>query len=499
MSAPLPKRLAMTSTSISVPNVTRQLTRRGRLSNRVILLLGGVATFLLALLAIGQAIRAYSVTFERFRSIAEDSTAKVDAAEAALQYVADMDTRAAIFVATAPDNPIHWQSQDAIHTSFQMFREEMYIVRARLDHPDQADDPETTDYNKVEYFSFDQFWQHLGNLLTAQQNGNNATALSEYIIADNYLQNQINRYLLDLEALNFQTMEETQRGAATAINGQIALLALVVIILAVALTALSFWLRNRVRRVLTPGIDLAMALGWLLALLMIIDLIRTPGLLQQMVDNSYYSVSASARILAIASEANSAQSGSVIDPTHATFWQQAFDADANSIALRLCGQPGCLATSFTNGNTDSTASITSEVATTASQISADNSTAIGGIKPLVAKVSNPREPVLLEQARQAFNDYVAINANIRTLIKANNLDDASRIATGNNTGQSGQAFAQFINAMASERDLNRSLFNDVWQAEQSGLPLHQGLFGVGGYIMAIIGLAFGVYHRFREL
>jgi len=489
----------MTSRSVSVPNTTRQLVQRGRLSHRVILLLGGAASFALALLAIGQAIRAYSVTFERFRSIAEDSTAKVDAAEAALQYVADMDTRAAIFVATAPDNPVHWQSQDAIHASFQKFREEMYIVRSRLDQPDQADNPETLDYDKVEYFSFDQFWQHLGNLLTAQQNGDNATALSEYVIADNYLQNQINRYLLDLEALNFQAMENTQRGAAAAINGQVALLALVVIVLAAALTVLSFWLRTRVRRILTPGIDLAMALGWLLALLMIVDLVRTPGLLQQMVENSYYSVSASARVLAIASEANSAQSGSVIDPGHATFWQQAFDADANSIALRLCGQPGCLATSFTNGNTNSDASIMPGVSSIASEISPENSAAIGGIKPLVAKVNYAGEATALEQSRQAFSDYQVINVKIRDLIKANNLDDASRMATGASAGQSGEAFNRFTAAMTSERDINRAQFDNVWQAEQSGLPLHQGLFGVGGYILAIVGQAFGVYHRFREL
>jgi hypothetical protein len=489
----------MTSASISVPKVTRQLAQRGRLSNRAILLLGGALSLVLALLVIGQAIRAYSVTFERFRSIAEDSTAKVDAAEAALQYVADMDTRAAIFVATAPDNPIHWQSQDAIHASFQKFREEMYIVRARLDHPDQSDNPETVDYDKVEYFSFDQFWQHLGNLLTAQQNGDNATALSEYIIADNYLQNQINRYLLDLEALNFQAMEDTERGAATAINGQIALLALVVIVLAVVLTALSFWLRNRVRRVLTPGIDLAMALGWLLALLMIVDLIRTPGLLGQMVEDSYYSVSASARVLAIASQANSAQSGSVIDPGHATFWQQAFDADANSIALRLCGHPGCLSASFTNGSTDPNASIMPGVSNIASQISPADSAAIGGIKPLVAKVNYSGEAAALEQARQAFSDYEAANAKVRDLITAKNLDDASRTATGSNPEQSGEAFARFNTAMTSERDLNRAQFDNIWQAEESGLPLHEGLFGVGGYILAIIGLALGVYHRFREL
>ena len=256
----------MTSASVGGPRPVRSVSASsGRnsptVSSRTALVGSGVLAALLAVLVIGQALRTYSVTLDRFQSIAENSTAKVDAAEAALQNVADMDANAAVFVATAADNPIHWKSQQNIHDRFQTFREQMFIVRSRLDNPQDTTDPETAAYNKIEYFSFDQFWQHLGNLLTAQQNADNATALDQYVIADNYLQNQIARYLLTLEKLNFEKMQATKSGAAAAINAQVLLLGLLAVALAAILTGLSFWLRGRVRRILTPGVDGALVLG----------------------------------------------------------------------------------------------------------------------------------------------------------------------------------------------------------------------------------------------
>jgi hypothetical protein len=461
-----------------------------------VLIGGGVLAAVLAVLVIGQALRTYSVTLDRFQSIAENSTAKVDAAEAALQNVADMDANAAVFVATAADNPIHWTSQQNIHDRFQAFREQMFNVRSRLDNPDQADDPETAAYNKIEYFSFDQFWQHLGNLLTAQQNADNSTALDQYIIADNYLQNQISRYLLKLEALNFSKMQDTKNGASAAINAQVLLLGLVAIILALLLTVLSFWLRNRVRRIVTPGVDAALVLGWLLLILMLAELLQTPNLLNGMVDNAYYNVSATARTLAVAKLANSAQSGSVIDPAHASFWQTSFDSNVASVALRLCGQANCLNMPFTNGTDDMISPSVQSAATNISQ--ADQST-ISGITPLVANVKYTNAATVLEQARVAFNAYTKINSQLGVLIKAGNTDDAARLATGMLATQSGGAFKQFTDALTQESTINRAVFDSTWQTEQTNLPLHQLLFGLGGYILLILGVALGVYHRSREL
>ncbi len=485
----------MASAARSAPRTTtpRAAPARRQLSSRTILVGGAAALFVLTLIVIAQALNAYNTTYEQFRSVAEDSTAKVSAAEAALGAVFDIDTHAASFVATAPDNQNHWKALDTIHAAYQTFREQMFTVRSTL----QSDD-ERKIYDQIDYFAFDQFWQHIGNLLTAQQHGDKATAINEYIISDNYLQNQIARYLLQLEALNFKAMQDTEKNAGVAINGQTLLLGVLVILLAIGLTALSFWLRSKVKRFVTPGLDVAMVLGWVLAILMLIELASAPGQLRHMVDDAYYSVSASSRVLAIASEANSAQRGSVIDPTHAPFWQASFDANKTSLALRLCGQPDCTAMPFTNG-ADQIAPNTLSVA---NQITSANSSAINGIQPLVAKVSFAGEATTLEKTRMALQDYLKLDGQIRGLIQANDpnkLDDATRLSTGSLPGQSGEAFTRFTDAMNEERTINRRVFDDIWNTQKSALPLHRILFGLVGFVLLGVLLVVGVYHRFREL
>lgn len=460
-----------------------------RLQTRFVLLAAGAAALVFTLIVIAQAQNTYQTTFTLFSTIAETSSAKVDASEQALRYIADMDTNAATFVATAPDNPRHWESLDAIHSGYQNFRNQMFAVRANLNS-----DEETKIYQQIEYFSFDQFWQHIGNLLTAQQNGDRDTALREYIIADNYLQNQIARYLLQLEALNFNAMQATQRSAAAIINGQNVLLAIVVIALAVGLTALSFWLRGKVRRLITPGIDAAMILGWVLAILMIIEIGRTPLSLRSMVEDAYYSVTASARVLAIANQANSAANGSVIDPTNAAYWQSSFDANKNSVELRLCGQPGCLANSFT-----SSADVANPaVVAAATEITQANQSAIG-VKPLMANITFAGESQAIENARRAFVDYLNIDAKLRGLIKANNLDDASTLVTGTDPGQSAEAFNRFTQSIELERQINRDVFDNIWNTTRDALVSHKLLFGFAGYVLVMILIVVGVLHRFREL
>ncbi len=475
---------AVPSVPVSVPRPTTVTVQ-----TRLMLLAAGAAAILLTLIAIAQAQNAYQTTYQLFSTIAESSSAKVDASEQALRYVADMDTNAATFVATASDNPKHWTSLDAIHSGYQKFREEMFTVRANL-----GSDEETKIYQQIEYFSFDQFWQHVGNLLTAQQNGDRDTTLREYIIADNYLQNQIARYLLQLEALNFKAMQDTQHSAAEIINRQNFFLTVLVLLLAIGLTVLSFWLRRKVRRYVTPGIDAAMVLGWVLAILMIVELGSAPESLRKMVDDAYISVTASARVLAVANQANAMASGSVIDPANAAYWQANFETYKNAVELRMCGQPGCLGNTFTNGHDSALPAVVQN----ANRITPENASAIG-VKPLVANITFSGEAPAIENARQAFVDYLSVDAKLRGLIKANNLDDASVTVTGSDVGQSGEAFTRFTQAVEQERKINRDVFDRIWNDTRAALSLHQLLFGLGGYVLLIILLVVGVVHRFREL
>ncbi len=482
----------MASATLSVP---RQTAAR-RVQTRFVLAVAGAAALLLTLFAISQALAVYSSAYAQFSKVVEQSSVKVQAAEQALAAVAAMDTNAADFIATAPDNPEHWKAFSAVRTSYRDFRTQLFAVRSNLN----PDSPEENDnYQKADQFSFEQFWQHIGNLLTAQQNGDRQTAINEYITADNYLQNQIVGYLQNLERLNFDDMVRVQQNAATVINGQAVFLGVIVIALAIGLTILSFWLRQKVRRVLTPGIDAAMVLGWLLALLMLLELGQAPGQLKTMVQDAYYSVSAASRVLAVANQANSMESGSVIDPANASTpggWQENFDKYKATLELRMCGQPNCLSRSFTSSSVDA---VDSGVIAAAQQISPTNKIAINGIAPLVANVTFSGEAQALENARIAYTQYLASDAKLRELIKAGNLDDAVILATGSASSQRNSAFGQFITAMTQERDINLKVFNDTWHEAQSSLQSHRLLYGLVGYGLLIVLLVVGVYHRFREL
>ncbi|MEP7289725.1 MAG: hypothetical protein ABI947_28570 [Chloroflexota bacterium] len=489
----------MSSASVVVP---RRVAVR-RVQTRFRLVGGGVLAVLLALLAIVLSLNAYETTLSQFRSIALNNSAKVDAAEQSLQYVASMAANAATFVITAADSSSHWAAQDAVHSDFQKFRDQMFAVRNTLSGAQEQDI-----YLNIEYFSYDQFWRHISNLLTAEQNGDKATATSEYLVADNYLQNQIVRYLQQLEALNFQAMEATQQSAATTIWTQALILGFFTLVLALGLTFLSFWLRGKVRRYLTPGIDVALVVAWVLALAMLIELWQAPQQLNRMVEDAYLSVSASSRVLAVANQGNRDESGSIIDPSHVSYWQQEFDGYKNSVELRICGIKDCMSHSFLSVNDNS--QIDPQMLNQARLVSVQldptqgqTFKAIGGIAPLIANVTFDGEAQALEQARLAWLDYLTINTKLRQLVDPKNkdysLDDAITLETGTEPGQSTEAFSRFTTAMEQERTINRTVFDEIWNTENNVLPAHRLLYGLVGYVLLIILVGAGVYHRFREL
>lgn len=474
------------ATAIRTPGTRPVLARR--LPTRLILIGAGIGAILLSLLAIGAATNAYSTTLTLFKQIVEVNAAKVNASEAALANIAAIDSQAADFVATASDNPKHWASLDGVHASFQGFRDEMFKVRANLTSPE-----EEAAYQRVEYFSFDQFWQSIGNLLTAQTNGDKETAVRAYIIADNYLQNQIARYLLELERLNFESMVRTGQDARGTISAVTIGMALFVIALGVVLTLFSFWVRRRIKRYLTPGLDIAMVVGWLLAILMLLDLSQTPGKLDRMIKDSYQSVTASARVLAGANQAASMESGSIIDPVNAAFWNRNFDNYRRIVELRLCGMANCSQTTFvTAAGSDRVVTSVASAAKAANKVEIDN------IVPLVGNVTFAGEANALEEARIALQDFIRINASVRDLVTKNQIDDAVLLSTGVTKGQSDEAFARFSKAINDLRAINVKVFDDTWQDVQGTLNRGTLLFAVLGYVLVIVGIIAGVLQRERE-
>jgi hypothetical protein len=435
-------------------------------------------------------IDTYSTAYDLFDTIGQSSSIRVDTAEQALQHIANVSTSVADF-----DNPIsndqtHQTALNTAYGNFTAFRTDLYTLHTDLD----SDEQEL--FAKLESTVYNQFWPQIALAITAQQAGDTTAARNAFVKADGYLQNDITRILQQIETANFAAMKAAEQQAGTVIIEHAFLIGLILLLLAGGLTVFSFWLRFRVRRLLTLGVDAAMVIAWLLLAATLSQLLQLPEALHSMVEDAYYSVSASSRALAIADQGNRAESASLLDAANAKNWQQAFDNNTREVELRLCGVPNCLQTPFSIANTDT---IAPTVLSMAKTISPAASASIGGIVPLVANVTYAGEAQTLETVRKAYLDYLAIDGQLRGLIAANQMTSAWVLDTGTQPGQSDEAFNRFTSAMEHERVINRAVFDSIWQAQQSALPGNRILYGVIG-IAALIGLLIvGTVQRFREL
>jgi len=114
------------------------------------------------------------------------------------------------------------------------------------------------------------------------------------------------------------------------------------------------------------------------------------------------------------------------------------------------------------------------------------------------------ETQALEQARIAFQQFLAVNTNLRSLIQSNKMSDAIALNTSvddaTGTDQTSQdAFNQFATAINKVRDINHAVFDQVGQSATQTLQNNRILFGLVGYVLIGVLLLVGVYHRYREL
>ncbi len=475
----------------SVANLKVSTKRKpaARRQTRYKLLLYGAVALLLSLVVIAQTSSAYRTAYDLFQGIAVVNSTKVNAAEEALQRLANTSQATADYTALTSDTPLYEQAQNDIFRNFQRYRDQMFVLQSNLQSNDEKDA-----FTVADTYTYSRFWRHVGNLMA--QRSNLTAARQEYLFADSQLRTRIIPALQRLEALNFDAMVAAGQRAGTEISQQVYLLAVLGILLAVGLTALSFWLRGKVRRFLTPGIDAALVLGWVLVLIMVFNLLALPNQLTQMTNDAYFSISGVSRVLVEANQANRAESSAIIDSDRKTDWYKQFDDAAQSVALRICGQPDCMQTSFTVANSNLA---DSQAVLDAQSISADNAASIDNINPLLARLTYGAEVAALEKARQAFVDYLAVDATLRQKIDTGDTTGAVELNTGTADGSSQEAFNRFVTAINDVRVVNQQVFDDIWNTQRDSLPRNQVLYGVAGYLLLMGLVGVGVIHRFREL
>jgi hypothetical protein len=143
--------------------------------------------------------------------------------------------------------------------------------------------------------------------------------------------------------------------------------------------------------------------------------------------------------------------------------------------------------------------VSSQAVVNAQNISADNAAAIDNINPLLARLTYGDEVAALEKARQAYVDYLAVDAQLRQKIDAGNTTGAVELNTGTADGSSEEAFNRFVSAIDEVRTVNQQVFDDIWNTQREILPRNQTLYGLAGYLILMGLVVVGVVHRFREL
>jgi hypothetical protein len=114
----------------------------------------------------------------------------------------------------------------------------------------------------------------------------------------------------------------------------------------------------------------------------------------------------------------------------------------------------------------------------------------------VGNVTFRAEAATLERARLAYLAYLDINQQFRTLVDSDDISGALEL----NAGDVGAAaFNNFVEAIEDERIINRAVFDEIWSQQQAAIPSSQGLYGVAAFMLVIVLIGAGVYHRYREL
>lgn len=456
---------------------------------RVRIALIGAAAVLLALITLVQAFNAYRISYDLFRGIAEVNSTTVDSAERALQYLAQASQSAADYALLTSDTPLYEEAQNNIFRAFSLFRDELFILRGNLQSGD-----EQTAYTTAETYTYSRFWRHVSNLVANRSN--DALARREYLDADNHVRNWITPALQTLERLNFDGMVEAGANAGSIISGQVILFAVPALALALLLTYLSFVVRAKVRRYITPGLDVALIAAWVLLILVALNLADAPNQINVMIDDAYLSVSASARTLVDANAANRAESSLLLDSDNALTWDTRYAQAAEAVSLRLCGSRGCTMQSFINAS----GALSPGVVTAANLISDADSARIDGIAPLVANVTFAGEAEALERARRAFEEFREAHVEVRSSVSAGDFEKAVLVNTSpDDPGSSQETFNRFVAAIEEVQSINRAVFDQTWESQRAILSRNQVMYGIIGYALVIGLIAFGVWQRTREL
>jgi uncharacterized membrane protein YqjE len=315
----------------------------------------------------------------------------------------------------------------------------------------------------------------------ARQRGDIVNTLAIYQSAATLMDEKIIPKAEELSQVNLQELEKNY-AAQSAIDGAITFMIAIVGLVQIAiLVAIQIFLYRRMRRILNLPLLGATAIAIVFSGYTIGSLAGATSNLYVAKHDAFDSLQALRKMRALSYRANADESRYLLDPTNSDRHERSFN---DKIAKILTIPPG-----FSNE-------------AIISEIQANKSVGgVGGLTGLFASASNnitfAGEKELVISTFKSFNDYLAIDKQIRQLSRSGKVAEAIALCVGYKQGESNWAFDRYKKIHTNLMDLNKKEFENNIKLGEEHLNNFELIASVALGSIAVLTL-FGLRPRLME-
>lgn len=415
-----------------------------------------------------------------FKAVGEDSAPSILAAQRVRAYLADMDANAANELIALPG-----ANQDAVR-DFGKRRadvvEGLVSAAQNITYGQAERGPVLTLVNGLADYERD-----ITQARDFHERGDPAM-LAAYRNADTILHDTLLPAVDALDKVNTDALNAAYTRDTKGFTGTLLLTLLVGGLLLAALVVVQLFLNQRVRRTLNPGLLGATIIAVVYLFHTSIAFIAVGNRFKAAKEEAFDSVHALWRARAAAFDANADESRWLLDRPLAADYEKAFEAKSAQIALLPPGVGFGVV----------------ELAYTSAQQSATHNLPPSELSKFKGFLADELNNVTFEGEREAavdtlhrWEEYVALDTEIRKLENAGQHDKAVALCTGNNPGQSNFAYTQFDDALDKTLNINQKEFDANLKEARAILSPFDALNFVA--LLLIVGAAFiGMMPRLRE-
>ena len=415
----------------SIPIATKKSDRQ--LNTPQILQSGWYLTWGVSLLLLITSIYGVSSQRQALKTVGKDAAPSILTAQKLQDSFADMDASLANELLLKPGD--NRQALADFEKNRKKIADRLVDAARNITYPEEEKIIQSLQLNSSAYLL------KLQEARDAHKRGDVAGTLILYQSAATLMDRNIIPQAAELSAINSQQLVKTYAQQKFANGGIGLLIALVGLAQIVILVMIQIFLYRRMRRVLNLPLLGATTIAIILLGYTLNSLIGATSNLKIAKEDAFDSLYALRQMRALSYKANADESRYLLDKANAANHEQSFKSKISAIITIPANQSSAsIITNTSKGNMTS------------------------GITGLFAQELNnitfPGEKELAIETFNVFNNYLAIDNQIRQLNRSGKVADAIALCIGNQPGQSNWAFDRYKIVQSKLIDLNLKEFED---------------------------------------